>query len=511
MFETDETKEQDMTAESAGSGPVTSPEEGSVATEKNAAVGDVTPPVEPFASTEEPTPPTKEPTPASASASGNVSSEPPRGSFAQTPPPRGYAAYTYTPAGNAAYAGGPPQTKKKSGFLVTVVAVLTAAALLFGGAMLGRYVFPNVPDVSDPSNNRPSVTPSVDRGDVTIDVVERVNGIPDEGSLPAVVAAVSPSVVEIRTTTTVNSYYYDNYVQSGAGSGVIISASIDGLILTCNHVIDGVDAGGITVVLSNGRTFSGDQVLLLGQDVWSDLALLRIVDENGNAPENITGVEMARDSEGSAKYSYMTVGETVVAIGNPLGELGGSVSRGIISAVGREVSIEGCPMTLMQVDASVNPGNSGGGLFNMDGQLIGIVNAKSTGDAVEGIGFAIPTSDAIPLVEQLYRYGYVEGRPYLGLFFNSMTASGYYSISAYAYPEELPEGKTINYGDYLYSIGGTEITSDSALRSALAGKKEGDIVHVVLIRVQYRVQTKIELTLKVHAYTPEDAVHPTGE
>ncbi len=437
---------------------------------------------------------------------GNAQEEP-----RQTPPTASdRPIYTYVSGASASSA---VAKKAMPGWLIAVIATVAALAVLFGGIMIGRALPDNGDPITPPAGDggTPALTPSVDRGDVTIEVVERENGVPSDGTLPAVVASVAPAVVEIRTTTTVTNYYYDNYVQSGAGSGVLIQTSgVEGLILTCNHVIDGADQNGITVVLSDGRTFSKEQVLLLGQDVWSDLALLQIVDKEGKAPTDLTYAKMATGKGGSADYSYMTVGETVVAIGNPLGELGGSVSRGIISALGRKVSVEGCPMTLMQVDASVNPGNSGGGLFNMDGQLIGIVNAKSTGDAVEGIGFAIPTSDAIPLVKELYQHGYVSGRPYLGLFFNAMTSSGYYTISAYRYTEELPEGVTINYGDYLYSIDGTEITSDSALRAALAEKKVGDTVDVVLIRIRGYTQTEVRVSLKVHEYTPEDAVHPTA-
>ena len=409
-----------------------------------------------------------------------------------------------------------PAKKSSAGrtWLICILAVVLVLGSLGGGVLIGRLSYPPLGGggTTTPGGNHTPSTPIIDRGDVTIEVVERENGVPEEGTLPAVVSSVRNAVVEIRTTTTVTSYYYDNYVQSGAGSGVLIrtSGDVQGLLLTCNHVIDGADEGGITVVLTDGREFSGEQVMVLGQDVWSDLALLQIVDEDGNAPADLSYATMATGKGGVSDYSYMTVGETVVAIGNPLGSLGGSVSRGIISAVGREVSIEGCPMTLMQVDASVNPGNSGGGLFNMDGQLIGIVNAKSTGDSVEGIGFAIPTSDAIPLVGELYSQGYVSGRPYLGLFFNSITSSGYYTISAYRYTDELPEGTTVESGDYLYSIDGIKITSNANLRSALADKKEGDTVEVVFIRVQYRQQTEIKLTLKVHAYTPQDAEYPTA-
>jgi len=119
------------------------------------------------------------------------------------------------------------------------------------------------------------------------------------------------------------------------------------------------------------------------------------------------------------------VGESVLAVGNPLGELGGTVTSGIVSALNRSVTIQGTSstntMSLIQMDASVSPGNSGGGLFNMNGELIGLVNAKSSSSDAEGLGFAIPINDAIKVAQDLLENGYVSGRPYMGITYLAVT------------------------------------------------------------------------------------------
>lgn len=389
-----------------------------------------------------------------------------------------------------------PKKKVRVAVLCAVLAVVLIASSFLGGAALARYLMP-----FDPSNGQQSTppggggtqTPPIDRGDVVLNVVESVAGLAQTGSVPAVVEAVEKAVVEIRTETAVNDPFNGNYVQSGAGSGVIISEN--GLVLTCNHVIEG--ASTVTVTLTDGTDYTAE---VLGTDSWSDLALLQI------EGKGFSYATLAKAPEGEKVYSYMKVGETAIAIGNPLGELGGSVSVGIISALGREVTIEGMPMTLLQIDASVNPGNSGGGLFNLRGELIGIVNAKSTGDSVEGIGFAIPSTYAIEIVSQLYKQGYVSGRPYLGMYFQN-TSYGLQIVS-YEFNSELTGGKTVEKGDYLQSIDGKKIDSMSDIRTILAGKNPGDTIKMTVSRLvgafgyQSRYES-MEFTLTIHEYVPK--------
>ena len=196
-------------------------------------------------------------------------------------------------------------------------------------------------------------------------------GYSENMTIPQVVELVADTVVEITTTNIVTDRFYGQYVTSGAGSGVIIRE--DGYIVTNHHVIE--DARSVTVRLTDGSEFSASYV---GSDVANDIAVIKI---------NATGLTPARGSS-----SELTVGQDVIAIGNPLGTLGGTVTDGIISALDRKIKVDGYEMTLMQTNAAINPGNSGGGLFNMSGELIGIVNAKQSDTGIEGLGFAIPIS-----------------------------------------------------------------------------------------------------------------------
>ena len=407
----------------------------------------------------------------------------------------------YTPAGARS-----EQPRKGRAGIVVLCALLSVALLVvsfLGGAAFGRLTDIDYPPVTDqtPGGDKPSggdqtggdTTPPIDRGDIVLNVIERDPTVYEDYTIPTVVSKVQDTVVEIRTETTVTSAYYGDFVKSGAGSGVILTA--DGYILTCDHVISG--AGTITVVLTDGTEYIAE---VCGQDSWSDLALIKI--EANDLP--CAEILKKATEEGVAYKDFLAVGEGVIAIGNPLGELGGSVSNGIISALGRKVNVEGVPMTLMQTNAAVNPGNSGGGLFNMQGELIGIVNAKSTGDSVEGIGFAIPISDAFTVFSQLYSQGYVSGRPYLGLYFEETTSG--LKILSYDYNDELTGGQTIQNGDMLYSADGTVITKFADLKTVLADKKVGDTMVIQVERYERRgytyIRVPLEFTITVHEYIP---------
>lgn len=199
-------------------------------------------------------------------------------------------------------------------------------------------------------------------------------------SIPEVVQKIGDSVVEISTSSVVNDRFFHQYVTSGAGSGVIITQSNDaGYLLTNHHVIDG--ATEITVRLTSGAEYKAQ---LLGSDADEDLAVLRI---SKKATEVFTVAPIGDSSK-------LAVGQQVIAIGNPLGSLGGTVTDGIISALDRTVTIDNVSMVLLQHNAAINPGNSGGGLFDAMGNLIGIVNAKTSETGIEGLGFAIPVDIA---------------------------------------------------------------------------------------------------------------------
>jgi serine protease Do len=191
-------------------------------------------------------------------------------------------------------------------------------------------------------------------------------------TIPEISSRAANSVVEIYTESIVRGIFLRQYIAAGSASGVIVRA--DGYIVTNDHVVDG--ARKITVRLKNGVEH---EAAVVGRDAKNDLAVVKIA---------ATGLKAATYGD-SGK---LVVGELAVAIGNPLGQLGGSVTEGIISALGRRIDIDGLSMTLLQTSAAINPGNSGGGLFNQYGELIGVVNAKSSGYDVEGIGFAIPSN-----------------------------------------------------------------------------------------------------------------------
>ena len=297
-------------------------------------------------------------------------------------------------------------------------------------------------------------------------------GSQDSSTIKSVVDQCANSVVEIQTESVTNgSNPFQQYVSSGAGSGVILTQ--DGYIVTNHHVIE--DANSITV-----RTRSGDEynASLVGSDEQSDLAVLKI-DATGLTPA------VLGDS------TTLEVGDLAIAIGNPLGELGGSVTSGIISALDREMTIDGQTMTLLQTDAAVNPGNSGGGLFNANGDLIGIVNAKSSGENVEGIGFAIPISTATGIIDELIANGEVTSRPTLGVSLynveDEMTASQLGVDSTGVYIVQIVDGGAadnagLRSGDRIVSVDGSEVSSASDVRAALNKHKIGESISITVER-----------------------------
>ena len=204
------------------------------------------------------------------------------------------------------------------------------------------------------------------------------------------------------------------------------------------------------------------------------------------------------------------MGESIVAVGNPLGELGGTVTAGIVSATGRTINVDGTEMKLIQIDAAVNPGNSGGGLFNLKGELVGIVNAKSTGTGVEGLGFAIPVNDAINVSEQIKTNGYVTGRTYIGVSFldvtDAFTAYRYFgtqTLGVYVY--EAQEGyndKNLMSGDRIVAVNGTEIVASDDIKTIVKSAEVGDVLKFTV----YRKGTLTEVDVTCYEYVPETAV-----
>jgi len=288
----------------------------------------------------------------------------------------------------------------------------------------------------------------------------------EELTIPQIAAAASNTVVEIYTESVSRSGRMGQFVTEGAGSGVIISA--DGYIVTNNHVIEG--SRKITVRLSNGKDFDAT---LVGRDSKTDLAVLRI---------NATGLKSATLGDSDK----LVVGQLAVAIGNPLGKLGGTVSEGIISALSRNIEIDGHMMDLLQTTAAVNPGNSGGGLFNSYGELVGIVNAKSSGADIEGIGFAIPVNLARTITEAIIGHGFVPGRIDFGATLvdvpDTMTAMMYRVSATGVYVSQADPDSALKPGDRIISIDGTEVKSAADVASLLDLYGVGDALSIVVAR-----------------------------
>jgi len=310
----------------------------------------------------------------------------------------------------------------------------------------------------------------------------------EAATLADMVDLVRDSVVEIQTEYVVHSYF--QAVRSGAGSGVIVGEyQLDGVksgynIITNAHVIQGQDAtkiaNKITVILRDGTQYTAKCV---GFDNDGDIAIIRIEE----AEKTLSCASFSSDND-------LRVGDSVIAIGNPLGELGGSVTTGVISALDREIEIDGNIMNLMQTNAAINPGNSGGGLFDMSGRLVGVVNAKSSGTGIEGLGFAIPAKDACKMYEDIINYGYVKDKPYIGAVFADYIDG---SVRVYSLEKGYNE-KVFRTGDKLLSVNGIEISSASDVSAIIRKCEIGSTVEFTVIRD--RRQITVEAT--VFEYTP---------
>ena len=383
---------------------------------------------------------------------------------------------TYTPA----------QTKKKKekkGVSAgAVAAILLVAALIsfacgFGGALLAKNLVPTNAKTTTPAAETRMPTMTLPEDPVIVyrsaeTVPTSVDAADGEALTYAQVAAlVKEAVVEITTEYTTTSRWYQ-YTTGGAGSGVIISE--DGYVITNAHVITDEESGGvadsITVRLANAEEYTATVV---GYDADADIAIIKI---------EATGLKAAVCGDSSK----LVVGEELIVVGNPLGRLGGTVTNGIVSATEREIQVNGVTMSLIQTNAAVNPGNSGGGVFNMLGQLVGIVNAKSSGSDVEGLGFAIPINDAMATSEQLLTYGYVRGKPYIGVNFTVVDNSssmfffgGAYNVKNGVYVDYLIEGyndKTLKVGDRIVAVNEETVSSSADIKAIVMKSAIGDVL-----------------------------------
>jgi serine protease Do len=290
-------------------------------------------------------------------------------------------------------------------------------------------------------------------------------------------AFAKQSVVEITTEVASSYGRFGQFISNGAGSGVIIST--DGYIVTNYHVING--ARTIGVRLSDGTDC---MAVVKGADQKTDLAVIKI---------EKTGLVPATMGDSAA----LKVGEPAIAIGNPLGELGGTVTSGIISALGREIIIDDESFSLLQTDTAINPGNSGGGLFNLSGILIGIVNAKSSGTEIEGLGFAIPINTAKPIINDLINHGYVRGRVDTGLTLvdvQNSRAAFMYNVSAVGLYVYKSVSSALQNGDRIISVDGAAVSDLPGFNAIVNAHKVGDTLQITVVRGGKNVAVSLVLT-----------------
>ena len=304
-------------------------------------------------------------------------------------------------------------------------------------------------------------------------------------SLAEINAAYADSCVCISVQAVVQQGYYQ-YQTTGAGSGFIISE--DGYIVTNYHVIDGAIA--IKVTLNSGESYDAKFV---GGEELNDVAVLKI--------DGVSGLKsvVLGDSDD------LVVGETVCTIGNALGTLSFSMTSGAVSATGRSVTMsDGTVMNMIQTDCTINAGNSGGPLFDSYGRVVGITSAKlsnngqSSQATIEGIGFAIPINDVLNIITDFVKYGYVTGRPYMGILNPSDTAdyAQRFGWPVGVYVNDVEEGSCaqaagIRRGDIITKIDDTEITGVSQMTSVKNSYRAGDTVKVEV----YRSGETLTLTL----------------
>lgn len=287
-----------------------------------------------------------------------------------------------------------------------------------------------------------------------------------------VYAATVNSVVSINCSAATTNYFGQTVQEASSGSGFIITD--DGYIVTNHHVIDG--ASSVKVTLYDGKSYDAT---VIGSDSDYDIAVLKIT------ATGLTPVTLG-DSD------TLNVGDSIMAVGNPLGELTFSMSAGIVSCVNRAINVDGTPFNMIQIDASINPGNSGGPLLNSYGEVVGIVSAKystyST-TSVEGLGFAIPMNDVAAMIQDIMTNGYVTNKPYLGITAGTMNEqmAQQTGLTEGVYVYSVEDGGAaakagLKVGDVITKIGKTEITSLEDLTAAKKSYKAGDTATFTIYR-----------------------------
>ena len=420
----------------------------------------------------------------------------PGGAPYQAPGYQYHNAYAAQP--NAAHGGQkppkPPKPPKKhgSGAAVRTIAVAVAAAIVGGvggGVAAGSYVSKTMSkqleqvQATQPVQEEETVQTST-QPDYTHTAAS------SSGDLTAaqVYSENVNAVVGITSEGTTTNVFGQTSAVASSGSGFIIST--DGYIVTNYHVVQGATT--LTVTLYNGEEYDATVV---GYEASNDVALLKI------DATDLTAVTVG-DSDA------LQVGDQVLAIGNPLGELTFTMTGGYISALDREINTDGTPLNMMQTDVAINSGNSGGPLFDMNGQVVGITTAKysgstSSGTSIEGIGFAIPINDVMKIVNDLKEYGYVKDRAYLGIGAKDLDQSTAqtYSLPMGVYVASVEEGSCaekagVQAGDIITGIGSYQVESYTDLAASLKKFSAGDSTTLSLYRAGAELSVEITLDEK---------------
>ena len=320
-----------------------------------------------------------------------------------------------------------------------------------------------------------------------------------EGLTPGQVYARNVKSVVLISSTVMESYYGQTASGTSTGSGFVLTE--DGYVVTNHHVVEG--ASSISVTMSDGTVYSAQ---LVGSDSTNDVAVLKM-DASG-----LQSVALGSSTD-------LIVGDQVVAIGNPLGELTSTMTVGYVSAKDRDVTTDGKTINMIQTDAAINSGNSGGPMFNMNGEVIGITTAKYSGESasgasIEGIGFAIPIDDVMPLIDDLINYGYVTGA-YLGVMVSDMDAetASYYGLPVGAYVQEAVDGfcakaAGVQAKDIIVAVGDQKVGSVSDLTRALRKFKAGDTTTLTVFRSGAEVVLEITLDEKPQDTDTQQPVNP---
>lgn len=382
----------------------------------------------------------------------------------------------YVPGGRGGKPTEPEKKPHKRGMGVAGVIALCLVCALLGGVSGGLIANANQPaavvsETDAPASDTPLVQTSPSAGGTTTS---------SDGAMSArdiYYDLACKQVVGIQTDITTTNIFGMTVSGSVSGSGFVISE--DGYILTNYHVVEDAYTGGyeVKVMFYDGSTYTAE---IKGFDRNNDIAVLKI---------DATGLDAAELGSSDSLF----VGDTVYAVGNPLGELSYSMTSGMVSATDRLITTEEGTMTMFQIDAAVNEGNSGGPVYNTSGQVVGVVTAKSNEDGTEGLGFAIPIDDAVRIANSVISgersLDAETGDAYLGITpadVDSMAAQ-YYGFPEGAYVRTVTEGSAaekadIKVGDIITQLDGYDIGSSDELRQELLFHSAGETVDIVVWR-----------------------------